>query len=180
MKNKIEETLEIPSGISCEFEGNLLNCKKGSLSLSRTIIIPAVKIKIDNNKIVFSCEKGNKNQLKFIRANIAHIKNIFNGLGEKYIYKLQACNVHFPMTLKVESNKLIINNFLGEKVPRYAKILPGVEVEVKGQIITVSSADRELAGQTSANIEKATKVRNRDRRIFQDGIYLTEKAGRVI
>jgi large subunit ribosomal protein L6 len=79
------------------------------------------------------------------------------------------------MTLKVEGSKLAINNFLGEKKPRFAEILPNVNVDIKGQNITVSSPDKEAAGQTAANFEKATKVKNRDRRIFQDGIYIVEK-----
>ena len=102
---------------------------------------------------------------------------MFKGINEKFAYKLEACNVHFPMTLKIEGNKLAINNFLGEKTPRHAEILPNVDVDIKGQVITLTSHDKEAAGQTAANFEKATKVRNRDRRIFQDGIYITQKPG---
>ena len=79
------------------------------------------------------------------------------------------------MTLKIKNNELIINNFLGEKVPRKATIFPNVEVEIKGNIIKVSSIDKEAAGHTAANMEKATKVKKRDRRIFQDGIFITKK-----
>jgi len=177
MKTKYLEKTQIPEGIKCTFEDNLLVCQKDQIFLERKIIIPKVKITVSGNEISFSSEKGNKIEFKIIKACMAHIKNIFDGLQNKFTYTLEACNVHFPMTLKVEKNKLVINNFLGEKIPRYAKILPTVNVEIKGQKITVSAHSKELAGQTAANIEKATKVRNRDRRVFQDGIYLTEKPG---
>jgi large subunit ribosomal protein L6 len=178
MKAKILEKIETPEGVKCELVGKTLKCKKDSLELQRIISIPAAKVKVEGNNIVFDCDKGTKRELKLIKTHLAHVRNMFKGLTEGFTYKLQACNVHFPMTLKVEGSKLSINNFLGEKIPRYANIISGVEINVKGQEITITSHDIEAAGQTAANIEKATKVRNRDRRIFQDGIYIVEKPGR--
>lgn len=175
MKQKIEEEMEIPTGVSCTFNGNDFSVSKGSTSLSRKIDVPSISITIKGNKVILSTEKGNKKELKYIKSTIAHIKNMFLGLNNKYVYRLEACNVHFPMTLKVENGFLTINNFLGEKVSRKAKIMPGVEIEVKGAKITLSSHDKEAAGETATNIEKATKIKNRDRRIFQDGIFITEK-----
>jgi large subunit ribosomal protein L6 len=178
MKTKLSEKIHIPEGVSCVYHDKMFTCTKSGVSLSRRIEIPRVIMSIKGNEIIFDSEKGNKNQFKMIKSNIAHINNLFQGLNEKFTYSLEACNVHFPMTLKLEHGKLIINNFLGEKVPRTAVILPDVNVDVKGVKITVTSHNREHAGQTAANIEKATKIRNRDRRIFQDGIYLIERPGR--
>lgn len=180
MKHQITEKLEIPEGVSCEFSNRILKCKKNSLELSREINLPEVEIKIENSSIIFKCDRGTKKHNKSIHAQIAHIKNLFQGLEKKFIYKLEACNVHFPMSLKVEGNNLVITNFLGERTPRKAKILPNTQVEIKGQQITISSSDIESAGQTAANLEKATKIKSRDRRIFQDGIYIVEKPGREL
>ena len=109
----------------------------------------------------------------------AHVKNMIKGLNEEYVYKLEIASVHFPMVVKVDEAKkvVVIKTFLGEKADRHSKILPGAKVEVKGNEITVRSHDKEIAGQTAANIEKATKVKGRDRRIFQDGIFLTDRCG---
>jgi large subunit ribosomal protein L6 len=84
------------------------------------------------------------------------------------------------MTLTKEDEVVVINNFMGEKVPRKAKILPGVEINIEGDIITISSFDKEKAGQSAANIELATRRSGFDKRVFQDGCYVIEKAGKEI
>lgn len=179
MRQKILEQIAVPEGVSCSYEDGFLIGKKGSVELKKEVQIPGITIKVAGKNIELSTEKGNKNELKVIKAYAAHIRNLFAGLGNKFVYKLESCNVHFPMTMKIDKSKLIINNFLGEKTPRIADIVKGSEVEIKGQFITVTSHDKESAGQTAANIEKATRISNRDRRIFQDGIYITEKPGRT-
>lgn len=178
MKSEITEKIDIPEGIHCSYKDNLFTCKKNSIELSRKINLPNIPIRIEGNSIIFHSYKANKNERKIINSYTKHIKNLFQGLDEKYAYKLESCNVHFPMSIKIEGDKISISNFLGERIPRYAKILPNVDVQIKGPIITVASNDKEAAGQTAANIEKATMVRKRDRRVFQDGIFLVSSPER--
>jgi large subunit ribosomal protein L6 len=66
---------------------------------------------------------------------------------------------------------------MGETVPRTLKIKPGVDVIVKEPEITVTSPDKELAALTAAAIEQIARRANFDRRVFQDGIYITHKDG---
>ncbi len=179
MKHPLKEEIEIPAGVACEVAGRIIKCSKGGVTLMREIENSEIQAKVSDGKLILSCARGNKMHNMVLHSLIAHIQNLFRGLEEKFTYLLEACNVHFPMTLKVEGARLVINNFLGEKTPRHAVIMPGSDVEVKGQKITVSSHDISIAGQTAANIEKATKVRNRDRRVFQDGIYIVTRPERA-
>lgn len=178
MRQEITETIALPEGIACTIANRALTCTKDSVSLVRVIDSADLEVAVNDKTITIHCLKGNKKHLNLIRSLAAHIRNMFEGLQNKFVYTLEACNVHFPMTLKIDGNKLIINNFLGEKTPRFALIPAGAQVDIKGLKITVSAHDREVAGQAFANIEKATKVRNRDRRVFQDGIYLVHRPGR--
>jgi large subunit ribosomal protein L6 len=83
------------------------------------------------------------------------------------------------MTLKVQGSILTITNLFGERIPRKAELpwSPAevtVKVENKTEVV-VSGADKEKVGQTSANIERACRIRGRDRRVFQDGVYIVQK-----
>ena len=49
-----------------------------------------------------------------------------------------------------------------------------------GSSITPVLANKELVGVTASDIELLTKVKNRDRRIFQDGVYIINKDGKVL
>jgi len=177
MRKLISEAIAIPSGVSCTLKEQTMTFSKSGIELSRDFNEPSLSISIKDNQIFVVVKKGNKSDLKLIKSTKAHIKNIFKGLESEYEYQMEACNVHFPMTLKIDKNKLIITNFLGEKKVREAVIAQGVVVEIKGQKLTVKSRSKDDAGATVANIERATKIRKRDRRIFQDGIYLTARPG---
>jgi len=171
-RKKICEVIEIPEGINVKIEGNVIRIRKDNNELERKLGYPA---KLEDNKIILECERPTKRDKKLIRTNSAHIRNMISGLEKKYVYKLQICSVHFPMNVSVSGKEVIIKNFLGETKERKAKILDGVDVKIENDIIIVESCDKEKAGQTAANIERATKIKNRDRRVFQDGIYITEK-----
>jgi large subunit ribosomal protein L6 len=166
------ETIEIPEGVSVDIDGNLVKITRGQEKVERRTSYPAIK---EGSKIIIGCEKPTKKDKRLIKSTSAHLKNLLSGLGEKYVYKLQICSVHFPISAAVKGEDFVIKNFLGEVKERTGRILDGVNVKVEKDIVTVESADKEKAGQTAANIERATKITKRDRRIFQDGIYIIEK-----
>jgi len=179
-EEKFQEEIEIPEGINTSLEENTLVMKKEDKELKR-IINPLVKIKIQGNKIFLSIKKDTKKEKKVFGTMKAHIKNMIRGLEEGFTYKLQAVSAHFPITvvLDKEANEVIVKNFLGEKKDRKIKVNSGVDININKSEIEIKSYDIEKAGQTAANLEKGTKVRKKDRRIFQDGIFITEKPGRV-
>lgn len=179
MKKNYELTLDIPEGINCTLSGNTLKCSKGNTHLSREFGLYNINMSVNDGKIILLCKKANRKEIANVNSYAAHIKNLFYGVNERFVYEMEICNVHFPMNVKVDKDNLVINNFLGEKVPRIAKIIPGVEVKIEGSRILISCADVEKAGQTAANIEKASKVTKKDRRIFQDGCFIVRKPGAV-
>ncbi|MEM0465224.1 MAG: 50S ribosomal protein L6 [Candidatus Pacearchaeota archaeon] len=175
----INEIIEIPNGIDVSLNGQTIIFSKNNNEIKRKLN-SIVKAKIENNKIILTTKKSRKKEWKMILSDVSHIKNIIKGFSEPFKYKLQVANVHFPITIEHDkiNNRILIKNFLGEKTPRVAKVYPNVDIKINKDIIELSSIDIESAGQSAANIEKATKVRFKDRRVFQDGIYIIEKPGR--
>ena len=189
MRKDLIREIEIPSGVEVAFDGNEVTVKGNGKEIKKSFNFGKVKGEVstrDDPKgpkdgiIILSAKGASRRESKMIGTINARLNNMIKGVGEDFVYSLEICNVHFPMTVKVEGDTMVIKSFLGEKKDRFAKILPGANVDIKGTQITVSSHDIDLAGQTSANIEKATRLKGRDRRIFQDGIFITEKPGRVI
>lgn len=180
-KRKITGEVEIPEGITAEIgELNTLKIKGEKGELTKQFYQPKLKMKLKDNKITFEYEKGNNSNQKIVNTYVSLIKNMIKGVTEGITYKLKICSGHFPMNVSHKGNEFSITNFLGEKNPRKIKIKEGVEIKVNGAEIEVTSIDKELAGQTAADIESLTKVKGRDIRIFQDGIYMTEKDGKPI
>ena len=140
----------------------------------RKLAYPGISMQLENQKLVLKSKKDSRNEKRILGTFAAHVANMVTGSSEGYTYKLKVCSGHFPMKVSVENNKVKISNFLGEKIPRTGKILEGVSVKIENDIITVEGIDKEKTGQTAANIERATRITNRDRRVFQDGCYIIQ------
>ena len=184
MKKDLERTIEIPEGIEVSIEKATddIVVKGNSKEIRRNFNLYNIKIVIEKNLLKITSKGATKKESKMLGTIWAHIKNMIQGINEDFVYKLEIASVHFPMSVKVDeaNKKVVIKSFLGETTERIANISENVKVDIQGSDITVSSYEKEAAGQTAANIEKAARLTGRDRRIFQDGIYITEKCGRKI
>ncbi|WP_297419419.1 50S ribosomal protein L6 [Thermococcus sp.] len=176
----VREEVEIPEGVEVTVEGNTVRVKGPKGELEREFSYPGIRISTEDGRVVVFKEFPRKKDIAIARTFKAHIANMVKGVTEGFTYKLKAVYSHFPMTIKVQGDTVLVENFLGEKNPRRAKILPGVTVRVMGQEVIVEGIDREAVGQTAANIEQSTRITKWDRRVFQDGVYIVEKAGKPI
>lgn len=175
---EIKELITIPENIEVKIENNIITLKGEKEELSRFFSHPKIKIKINGKNVEIQSKNVRRKEKALIGTWVAHIKNMITGVTTGFEYNLKTVFSHFPIKTSVEGNEFVIQNFLGERSPRKAKILEGVTVEVKGDDIKVNGNDKEKVGQTVANIERAAKVKKRDIRVFQDGVYRVSKGGR--
>ncbi len=180
MKEDLRKEVVLSEGVSAELSGTILKIKGPKGEVTRNLNHPRFEIKIENNTIALTATKATKRERRLVGSFIAHINNMVSGVQEPHVYKLKICSGHFPMSVSVANQEITVKNFLGESVPRKAKILAGAEVKINDKEIVVSSPDKELAGQTAARIEKLCRITNKDIRIFQDGCYIIEKAGKIL
>ncbi|MBC8500462.1 MAG: 50S ribosomal protein L6 [DPANN group archaeon] len=179
-KLNFQEIIETPSNCQVTLDDGVLTVKGEKGDVRKNLFDPAISLKLENNNINISTKNLNKRKKKLMNTYKAHIKNLFKGVSVGHTYKLKICSGHFPMTVSVKDDLFEIKNFLGEKVPRKLKILEGTEVRVDGTEVVVESVSKEKAGQMAASIEQLTRRPGFDKRIFQDGIYIIEKDGKVV
>jgi len=180
MNKDLMREIEVPEGVTVSVSGNEFVVKGNGKELKRNFDLGKIKAEVKDGKIVLAAKGATRRESKMIGTTWAHLKNMVKGVGEEFVYELEVCNVHFPMNVKADGDKITIKSFLGETTERISKIHPDAKVDIKGSQITVTSHNIEAAGQTAANLEKATRLTGRDRRIFQDGIFITSKCGRAI
>lgn len=180
MKTDVKEEIEAPEGVEVKYEGGIFSVKGPKGETKRKIVDPRVKMDVKGNKVTLEALKATKREKRTVYTFMSHIKNMMKGAVESHVYEMKICSGHFPMNVSVAGNEFIIKNFLGENNPRKLIIKEGVKVAVEGDKVIIEGVDKELVGQTAADIEQLTKVKGRDRRIFQDGIYITNKSGKEL
>jgi large subunit ribosomal protein L6 len=172
----ITRQVEIPPGVDVTLEGSVLTVSGPKGTLVRDMRFPQIDLKVEGDEVVVSTASDKKRILAMSGTLEAHAKNMIRGVADGYEYHMKVVYSHFPIQLKLQGNRLEINNFLGEKQPRIAKIIEGVTVKIGNDEVTLTGIDKEKVGNTAANIEHATRITKRDPRVFQDGIYITERA----
>ncbi len=167
--------VEIPDGVKVNVEGKIVEVMGEKGRLIRDFSGLPVSIEIVDGEIEVSALRSRRKEKACVGTVCAHIRNMITGVTKGFTYKLKIVFAHFPISVKVDGDKVIIANFMGERAPRVAKIVGDVKVTVNGDDVIVQGMNIEEVGQTAANIEQATKIKNRDPRRFLDGIYVYEK-----
>ena len=167
--------IKIPDGVKASLDGMHLRVTGPKGQLSRNVRFPQVTVTCDGKEVVIATESRRKEITAMVGTLEAHTKNMFRGVTDGYEYRMKVVYSHFPIQLKLQGNKLEIANFLGEKKARHARIEQGVTAKVGNDEVVLTGIDRELVGTSAANIEHATHIRDRDPRVFQDGIYMVQR-----
>ena len=170
----IMEEIMLPDGVKVEVKGNTVTISGKLGSNTRKFNDAFVTVKAEGGKIHVDHIKEKKLALKAANAEKAFKKELSNdikGVGSHFEIKMRSVYAHFPITVEVKGSMVNITNIIGERVPRKAQIVGATKVEVKGQEMRLYGTSLDDVSQTAANIRKACRMRNKDTRVFQDGLY---------
>jgi large subunit ribosomal protein L6 len=173
----VQTSVEVPSDVTISIKNKVVTVNGPNGTLKRDFrFARAISLEQQGNEIAvltYHPRKKDKSLLSTIRT---HIENMIKGAQDNFIYKMKIVYAHFPMTVKVEGDTVFIENFLGERAARKAKVRgKKTKITVDGEDVIIESPFIEDAGQTAANIQRVTKIKNKDPRVFQDGVYLYQK-----
>ena len=175
---KSEVSVEIPKDITLKLDGMVLTIEGSKGKIKKDFShMKKVEITYTDNKVTISSYFPRKSTEAKLGTLGSILQNAIDGVTKGYTYKMKIAYSHFPITVATEGDKILIKNFIGERSPRitYKAGSHPVDIKATKEDVVVSGIDKEDVGQTCANIQKTCRIRDKDKRIFQDGIYVYEK-----
>ncbi|MFC6864685.1 50S ribosomal protein L6 [Halomicroarcula sp. GCM10025817] len=170
--------LQIPEDVSAEMDHLDVTVDGPNGTVTRRLWYPDIDVSVEDGAVVISSEEDDAKTMSTMGTFESHIENMFHGVTEGWEYEMEVFYSHFPMQVNVEGDEVVIENFLGEKAARRTTIHGDTEVQIDGEELTLTGSDIEAVGQTAADIEQLTRVNDKDVRVFQDGVYITQKPNR--
>ncbi|MBI4170920.1 MAG: 50S ribosomal protein L6 [Candidatus Aenigmarchaeota archaeon] len=175
----MQKEIVIPDNVETKIEGKSVAVKGPKGEIAKDFNDPRfneeIEILQNERKIIVKTYSEKRKAQAMVGTIAAHLKNMFVGVSDGYSYELKIVYSHFPITVAAKDGVVEVKNFLGEKGVRKVDIFGTCGVHIEKDIIKVTGINVEDVGQTAANIERACRVRRRDRRIFQDGIFLSAR-----
>ena len=172
---KLATELEIPDGVTVTYDKPMIKVQGPLGKTWKSFKKIPVTIEVVDNKVLFKAQGTRDKNRSIMNTSRSLIRNLCEGVVEGYTIKMKVVFAHFPITVKVDGKNIIIENFQGERAPRKTVIVGNTKVIPKGEDVILTGEVWTDITQTAANIELKTKVKNKDHRVFLDGIYAFEK-----
>ena len=172
---KMEVGIVIPENVKVRLAGHMLHVEGPLGKTYKNFKKIPVDIEVNDNIVSLKAQGARKANYAIMNTARSIIKNILEGVIEGYTIKMKIVFSHFPINVKVDGKKVLIENFQGERAARVTKIWGQTKVVPKGDDVIITGHVLTDVSQTAAEIENGSRVKNKDHRVFLDGIYKFEK-----
>ena len=168
--------IQIPDSVKVNLKGSMLHVQGPLGHVYKNFKKIPVVIEVNDNKILLKQTGERKKHYAILNTAKSIIQTLCSGVIDGFTIKMKVVYSHFPITVKVEGKKILIENFQGERAPRICIIRGDTTVIAKGDDVIISGPVLTDVSQTAANVQQNSKVKNKDHRVFLDGIYNYSKS----
>ena len=174
-----EFSLPVPENVKVSLTKKMLRVE-GPLGKTRKDFkkIP-VDLQVNGKNVIIKSGGTRKKDYAIFNTVKSIIKTLIEGVQKGYTFKMKIVYAHFPITVKVKDENILVENFQGERAPRVSRIRGDTKVVTKGDDVILTGPVLTDVSQTAASLQQNTKVKNKDHRVFLDGIYLFEKTSGI-
>ncbi len=173
--SELVHAVELGEGVTASVSGRDITIKGPLGTVKKRFDRIHVNMQVKDGKVEITPFTDRKKDVVTSNTMSSIVRNMVTGVTKGYTYKLKVIFAHFPVTVKVKGKEVHVENFVGERSARITEIIGDCKVSVDGDDIIIKGVSLEDVGQTSANLEQATKIKRKDQRIFLDGVYVYEK-----
>lgn len=167
----------LPDGVNCEINEKIVSVKgpKGELTV---VLPPKVLVAKEGQEITFSIPAPeNARQASFWGLARTLVANAVEGVVNGYSKKLEINGVGYKVAIKGSDLAMAV----GFSHPVEFKAPAGIILAVDGNVITVSGIDKQLVGETAAQIRVIKPVEPyKGKGIKYVGESVRRKAGKVV
>jgi large subunit ribosomal protein L6 len=144
--------INLPQGVSAQFKDGVISVKGPKGELSREIKAPAT-VAINDQELIVSVDLEAKDASAYWGLYRALVKNMVTGVSDGFVKKLEINGVGYKAAVSGEN----LNLSLGYSHPIVFNLPKGVSAIVEANVITLSSIDNELLGNTAHKIRSFRK-----------------------
>jgi large subunit ribosomal protein L6 len=173
IEQAITAEVEVPPSVKLTKEGSFIVAKGKLGTVKKDFLRIPVTITIESDKVTIKPYGKRKRDLAVTNTVRSVIQSMVKGVEKGYTYKVKIIFAHFPISVKVKGKEIHIENFFGERSARIAKIQgDATKAEVQGEDVLIKGPNLDDVSQTAANIEQSTRIKDKDQRVFLDGLYV--------
>jgi len=170
--NKI---IEVPDAVKVEMKGNFVTVTGPKGSLERTFL-PEIEFEMDGKKIAVKCRDNSKRTRAFSGLCRTLLDNMIIGTTAGFEKKLLIEGVGYKADLKGKTIHLNV----GFSNPVLFDLPDGINAKVQKTEINLDSIDKELLGQTAAQIRAIKKPEPyKGKGIRYSDEHIVRKAGKT-
>lgn len=143
-----KQPVQIPTGVQVKLDGDLVVVKGAKGELKKKFPIDYLKLEINDGKVVISFLQDSIQARALWGTWRMLVANLIEGVSKGFEKKLELEGVGFKASVQGKN----LGMSLGFSHPVTVVAPVGIEFKVEKNVITVSGIDKELVGQTAANI----------------------------